>query len=49
MISWNFIEDFINKNDLAPELYAIESWDKELNELKFNNKIYDFKNKLWFK
>lgn len=47
MISWNFIEGFIKNNNLEVELVAVESWDKELNQLQINDEIYDVKNKKW--
>ncbi len=47
MKSWSFIENFIEDNDLAVELSAIERWDKESNELKIDDKVYDIDNNRW--
>ena len=47
MVSRNFIENFIEKNNLAFELAAIKEWDKETQSLLINNEIYDVENKKW--
>ena len=47
MKSWSFIESFIEENDLAVQLSAIEGWDIEANELKINDSVYDIDNKRW--
>jgi len=47
MKSWSFIEDFINDNDLAVQLSAIQGWNKGTNELQINDDVYDTENKQW--
>ena len=47
MKSWNFIEGFIEDNDLAVELSAAEGWTKASNELEINSDVYDTQNKQW--
>ena len=47
MISWNFIESFINSNNLVAELAAVDGWNKESNQLILNQEIYDLKNDIW--
>lgn len=47
MVSWNFIEDLINSNNMAMELVAIEGWNQESNKLQINNEVYDLENKTW--
>lgn len=47
MVSWNFIEGFIQNNNLSPELVAIEGWNQQTNELLINDQVYDFKNERW--
>ena len=47
MKSWSFIESFIEENDLAVALTAIEGWDMESNELEINDRVYDIDNDRW--
>jgi len=47
MQSWSFIEDFIADNDLATEVFAVKGWNKESNELKINDSVYNIENKQW--
>lgn len=45
--SLSFFQNNILPNIYLPELMAVESWDQNKNELKFNNNIYDTKTKTW--
>ena len=47
MKSWNFIDSFIEKNDLAAEIYAVEAWRKSSNTLIFDDDIYDSTKLVW--
>ena len=47
MVSWNFIEGFIENNNLADELVAVEGWNQQSNELQINKDIYDVQNQRW--
>lgn len=47
MQSWSFIESFVEENDLAPILFAADSWDEQKKQMKYNQEIYDSKNKTW--
>tara|TARA_B100000989_G_C19527998_1_gene467976 strand:+ start:104 stop:1018 length:915 start_codon:yes stop_codon:yes gene_type:complete len=47
MQSFNFFENFINKEDNFFNLIAIKGWDKEKNILIIDKNIYDEKNKKW--
>ena len=47
MKSWSFIENFIAENDLAIDIYAADSWDKEKNRLQIDQSIYDSITKSW--
>jgi len=47
MMSWSFIEGFIESNDLAVEIFAADGWDKNSNKLLINSDTYDVKNKKW--
>ena len=47
MQSWNFIDNFINENDLAVQLLASERWDKQSNQLSFDTDLYDLRQRKW--
>lgn len=47
LTSHQFLEDFIVNNDILLPLMASKGWDAKKNELIFNPKIYDTKNKKW--
>ena len=47
MQSWNFIDNFIKENDLAVELMAAQSWEKQSNQLMFDHGIYDIQEGRW--
>ena len=47
MQSWGFIETFINKNNLAVEVFAAEGWDAQNNKLSINSDLYDSEQKQW--
>lgn len=47
LTSHQFLEDFIINNDILLPLMASKGWDAKKNELIFNSKIYDIKNKKW--
>lgn len=47
--SWAFIEEFIEEQDIAPEVFAVNDWDKETNELVYDASVYDVKNRLWIR
>ena len=47
MQSWNFIDNFIKENDLVVELLAAESWDKQFNQLRFDEGLYDLEKRKW--
>jgi LPS O-antigen subunit length determinant protein (WzzB/FepE family) len=47
MQSWSFIESFVMQNDLAPILFAADSWDEKTNQINYNKEVYDYKNKTW--
>ncbi|MCU4677328.1 Wzz/FepE/Etk N-terminal domain-containing protein [Catenovulum sp. 2E275] len=45
--SWPFLESFINKYNLKPQIMAVEGWNKKTNELVFNTNIYNPETKVW--
>jgi len=47
MKSWGFAEEFINKHNIAVELFAAEGWDQVKNQLILNEEIYDIKTGGW--
>ena len=47
MKSWSFVEGFISDNDLAVEVYAAEGWNRESNQLKIDNDVYEVETKSW--
>tara|TARA_B100001750_G_C15520780_1_gene611341 strand:+ start:4176 stop:5123 length:948 start_codon:yes stop_codon:yes gene_type:complete len=47
MKSWGFIEEFIETNDLADELYAVRRWDPGSNKLIYKSGKYDEEKGIW--
>jgi len=47
MQSWGFIEKFIEKNDLAVEVFAANGWDAGSAELSIDNDLYDVSKRQW--
>ena len=47
MKSWGFAEEFINKHNIAVELFAAQGWDHAKNQLILNEDIYDKKTGSW--
>ena len=47
MQSWGFIEKFIEKNDLAVEVFAADGWDASNNELTINSDVYNVSENEW--
>ena len=47
MKSWSFIEGFIQSNDLAVDVYAVEGWSKSSNSLQINSDLYDESDSQW--
>ena len=47
MQSWSFIENFIKKNNLEIELFALKGWDKDNDTLIINEDIYDVQASKW--
>lgn len=45
--SWPFIESFIEKYQLKPQIMAANGWNKKTDELVYDESIYDIKAKLW--
>ncbi len=45
--SRQFLVNFVKDNKLEVFLFAVESWDKESNEFKFKDEVYDRDNNKW--
>jgi LPS O-antigen subunit length determinant protein (WzzB/FepE family) len=45
--SWEFVETFFNKYELAHLIYAVEGWDAENDQLMFDSSIYNPERKEW--
>ena len=44
--SWSFIDQFINSNELAVEIFAADGWDKKTNKLSYDVSLYDSQQRL---
>lgn len=47
MQSWSFIAKFVEDNNIAPDLIAAKGWNKNTNELIYENGVYDFESNKW--
>ncbi|MCH2159773.1 MAG: Wzz/FepE/Etk N-terminal domain-containing protein [Oleiphilaceae bacterium] len=45
--SWAFIEEFIQEQNIAPQVFAVKGWNFDTNELIYDVEIYDPKNQTW--
>lgn len=45
--SWAFIEEFIQEQNIAPQVFAVKGWNAETNELIYNTEIYNPNNQAW--
>lgn len=49
LMTWGFLEEFIEKQDIAPELIAAKGWDRDSNRLVFETDVYDPESNRWLK
>ena len=47
LLSWGFIEKFVEENNLAVEVFAADDWDRESNQLSIDIDLYDIDAKRW--
>ena len=47
LLSWGFVEKFVEENNLAVEIFAADGWDRESNQLSIDNDLYDIDEKRW--
>ena len=45
--SWAFIEEFIQEQNIAAQVFAVKGWNPETNELIYNTEIYDPQTQVW--
>lgn len=45
--SWAFIEEFIEKEEIAPKVFAAKGWSSETKDLIFDPDIYDPRTETW--
>ena len=45
--SWAFIEEFIQEQNIAPQVFAVKGWSPETNELIYNTEIYNPQTQTW--
>ena len=45
--SWAFIEEFIQEQNIAPQVFAVKGWNPETNELIYNAEVYDPQTQTW--
>ena len=47
LLSWGFVEKFVEENNLAVEVFAADGWDRESNQLSIDNDLYDIDSNRW--
>jgi LPS O-antigen subunit length determinant protein (WzzB/FepE family) len=47
LLSWGFVEKFVEENNLAVEVFAADGWDKEKNQLQIDNDLYNIEENRW--
>jgi uncharacterized protein involved in exopolysaccharide biosynthesis len=47
LLSWGFVEKFVEENNLAVEVFAANGWDRESNQLSIDNDLYDIDSNRW--
>lgn len=45
--SWPFLDDFVRKYNIKPQVMAVEYWNKKTNNLVYDPDIYDIENNIW--
>jgi uncharacterized protein involved in exopolysaccharide biosynthesis len=47
MLSRSFIEDFVQQNDLAVDVFAAEGWDRDTNQLQLDSSLFNAATDQW--
>lgn len=45
--NWPFLDDFVRRHELAPYIMAVEKWDRDLDDLQWDRKLYNEITKTW--
>ena len=45
--SWAFIEEFIQEQNIAPQVFAVNGWNPETNTLIYNTEVYNPQTQIW--
>jgi uncharacterized protein involved in exopolysaccharide biosynthesis len=45
--SWAFIEEFIQEQNIAPQVFAVKGWNPDTNELIYDTEVYDPQTQAW--
>lgn len=45
--SWAFVEEFIEEQNIAPQVFAAKGWNPDTNELLYDTGIFDPKTQVW--
>lgn len=45
--NWPFLDDFVRRHELAPYIMAVEKWDRDLDDLQWDRKLYNEITKKW--
>ncbi|KZZ57506.1 hypothetical protein A3762_09985 [Oleiphilus sp. HI0125] len=47
--SWAFIEEFIQEQNIAPEVFAVKGWNLDTNTLIYNIEVYNPQTQTWMR
>jgi uncharacterized protein involved in exopolysaccharide biosynthesis len=47
IVSWGFIEKFIQQNNLAVEVFAADGWDEQRNQISIDDDLYSVEENRW--
>jgi LPS O-antigen subunit length determinant protein (WzzB/FepE family) len=49
IVSWGFIEKFIQQNNLAVEVFAADGWDEQRNQISVDDDLYSVEENRWIR
>jgi uncharacterized protein involved in exopolysaccharide biosynthesis len=47
IVSWGFIDKFIQQNNLAVEVFAADGWDEQRNQISIDDDLYSVEENRW--
>ncbi|MGB2106499.1 MAG: Wzz/FepE/Etk N-terminal domain-containing protein [Porticoccaceae bacterium] len=47
IVSWGFVEKFIQQNNLAVEVFAADGWDEQRNQISIDDDLYSVEENRW--